>query len=80
MEKIKVYGADWCPDCRRTKKYLEEQSVPFEYILVDEDKAASELVIELNKGKRIIPTVVTENEVYSNPSISKLVELFPPKK
>jgi glutaredoxin-related protein len=25
--KITVYGATWCPDCKRAKKFLGEQRV-----------------------------------------------------
>ena len=28
---IKLYGASWCPDCRRSKRFLSEQRVPFEW-------------------------------------------------
>ena len=31
MADIQVYGASWCPDCRRAKKFLAEQRVPFEW-------------------------------------------------
>jgi thiol-disulfide isomerase/thioredoxin len=27
---VKVYGADWCGDCRRTKRQLEDLGVAFE--------------------------------------------------
>ena len=27
--KVTVYGAYWCPDCRRAKKFLGEQFVPY---------------------------------------------------
>ena len=26
---IKVYGAPWCPDCKRSKKFLAEHRVDF---------------------------------------------------
>ncbi|MEX0833512.1 MAG: FAD-dependent oxidoreductase [Actinomycetota bacterium] len=57
-EKIVVYGAPWCPDCKRTKRFLGEQRISFEWIDIDEDPEQGELVARLNEGKRIIPTVV----------------------
>ena len=27
--KITVYGAPWCPDCKRSKQFLGEQRVPY---------------------------------------------------
>ena len=36
---IKVYGASWCPDCRRAKRFLGDQRISFEWhdIEVDPD-------------------------------------------
>ncbi|WP_019608459.1 glutaredoxin domain-containing protein [Nocardiopsis sp. CNS-639] len=54
---IRVYGADWCRDCRRTKKQLTELAVPFEYVDVEHDPAATELAREIS-GRTNIPVVV----------------------
>ncbi|MET9780470.1 glutaredoxin domain-containing protein [Nocardiopsis alba] len=54
---IRVYGADWCRDCRRTKKQLTELQVPFEYIDVEHDTAATEQAREIS-GRTNIPVVV----------------------
>ena len=55
---IKVYGAPWCPDCRRSKQFLGEMRVPYEWIDIDEDPASAELVRQKNDGRQIIPTIV----------------------
>ncbi|MCI0521672.1 MAG: FAD-dependent oxidoreductase [Chloroflexi bacterium] len=54
---ITVYGAYWCPDCRRAKKFLGEQFVPFKWVDIEQDKTGEEYVLRLNRGKRIIPTI-----------------------
>ena len=61
MAEVKVYGAPWCPDCRRSKQFLSEQRVPYEWVDIDEDKRAAELVREKNGGKQIIPTIVFDD-------------------
>jgi thioredoxin reductase (NADPH) len=58
LADIKVYGAPWCPDCRRTKKFLSEQRIPYDWLDIDEDPEALRLVEELQSGGRRIPTVV----------------------
>ena len=58
QETIKVYGADWCPDCRRSKGFLEEQGVAYQWIDVDQDEQAQEYVRQVNNGRRIIPTIL----------------------
>lgn len=61
MAEIKVYGAPWCPDCRRSKKFLGEMRLPYDWIDIDQDPAAAETVREKNNGKQIIPTIVFED-------------------
>jgi glutaredoxin len=31
MAEITVYGAPWCPDCKRSKKFLAEHRVPCQF-------------------------------------------------
>ena len=57
-DTIKVYGATWCPDCRRSKAFLEEHQVPYQWIDVDQDAEAQEYVRQVNNGRRIIPTIL----------------------
>lgn len=68
MNKIKLYGADWCPDCRRAKAYLKENNIDFEFIDVDLDESATRLVEKINNGKRIIPTIDLNGNILTNPS------------
>jgi thioredoxin reductase (NADPH) len=38
MADIKLYGAPWCPDCKRTKKFLAEQRVAYDWIDIEADE------------------------------------------
>lgn len=58
MADITMYGAPWCPDCRRSKKFLTEQRVPFDWIDVGQDTEALQHIQELQNGGRSIPTIV----------------------
>ena len=58
MAEIKVYGAPWCPDCRRSKQFLGEMRVPYEWIDIDKDTSAASFVRSVNSGRQIIPTIV----------------------
>ena len=55
---IVMYGAPWCPDCRRSKQFLGDHRIQYDYIDIEQDPTASDKVIEINNGKRIIPTIV----------------------
>src|SRR5512146_930182 len=59
--KVTVYGAYWCPDCRRSKKFLGEQFVPYNWVDIEQDKNGEMFVLEKNMGKRIIPMLVFED-------------------
>ncbi|MCH7706423.1 MAG: FAD-dependent oxidoreductase, partial [Chloroflexi bacterium] len=56
--KITVYGAPWCPDCKRAKQFLGEQRLPYDWIDVDEDPEGMRFLEKVNDGKHIIPTIV----------------------
>lgn len=71
--KITVYGAYWCPDCRRSKQFLGEHQIPYQWINIEEDKEGEQHIIGLNKGKRIIPTITFGDDSFLvNPSNSEL--------
>lgn len=59
--KVTVYGAYWCPDCRRAKKFLGEQFIPYKWVDIEQDKDGERYVLQRNDGKRIIPTIVFED-------------------
>ena len=56
--QITVYGAYWCPDCRRSKQFLGEHQIPYNWVDIEQDPAGEQVVIAKNEGKRIIPTIV----------------------
>jgi len=55
---IKVYGAAWCGDCRRAKKFLADQRVSYEWHDIEQDPSLIPFIQEKNDGKNIIPTIV----------------------
>jgi mycoredoxin len=56
-EQITMYGAEWCGDCRRSKRFLDANNVQYNYIDVEADQSASDKVIEINGGMRSIPVI-----------------------
>jgi thioredoxin reductase (NADPH) len=74
--RVQLFGADWCPDCRRAKNFLRDNAINFEFIDVDSNAWATEKVEEINHGKRIIPTVLIDEKPFTNPDNSKLTTLL----
>ena len=80
MVKVVMYGADWCGDCRRSKRFLDDNKVEFTYVDVEADLSAAEKVMEINNGAQSIPVIVFEDGTHlTEPSDialkSKLVAL-----
>src|SRR5438067_12925706 len=70
---ITVYGASWCPDCKRARKFLGEQLVPYTWFDLGEHPQAQEIVERYNNGKQIIPTIVfADGSVLIEPSNAAL--------
>mgnify|MGYP001269328181 FL=1 len=73
---IKVYGADWCSDCVNAKNFLSSKGVDFEYIIITNNDEAIAFLEKANNGKRIIPTLVVDGKIYTNPGIKGLMKII----
>ena len=72
---IIVYGAIWCPDCKRAKKFFGEHRVQYVNVDIDEDPKAVEFVEKTNSGARTIPTIVfPDGSTLAEPSNAQLAE------
>ena len=56
--QITMYSADWCGDCRRSKRLMDELNVAYTIIDVENDTTAAEKVKEINGGAQSIPVIV----------------------
>ncbi len=75
MADIQVYGASWCPDCLRAKKFLTEQRVPFDWFDIERNPRLVRMVEQRNDGKHIIPTVVfADGSHLSEPTNEQLAD------
>lgn len=72
-KKIIVYSTSWCPDCHRTKYFLDDNEIDYTEIDVDEDEAGLAFVKRVNRGHRVVPTVVfTDGTIFVEPPDSAL--------
>ncbi|MGQ9849293.1 MAG: FAD-dependent oxidoreductase [Aggregatilineaceae bacterium] len=70
---ILMYGANWCPDCRRAKAFFGEQRVQYEYIDLDQHPEFVAEVERINNGMRRIPTIIfPDKSVLVEPSNEEL--------
>lgn len=75
QQTIKMYGAPWCPDCRRAKQFFGDQRVLYDWINVDDNPDSMKYVKQVNGGKQIISTIVFEDgSVLVEPTTAELAE------
>ena len=79
-KEITMYSADWCGDCRRSKRLMDELNVAYTIIDVESDPKAAEKVMEINGGAQSIPVIVFSDgthltEPSDNALKAKLLEL-----
>lgn len=75
MAEILVYGASWCPDCRRAKRFLADQRVAYAWHDIESEPEGAKVVRDRNDGKNIIPTVIFPDGTHlSEPSNEELAE------
>ena len=58
---ITVYSADWCGDCRRSKRLLAKLNIEYKLIDVESDLTAADKVREINGGMQSIPVIVFDD-------------------
>lgn len=69
---VKVYGADWCEDTRRTLARLNALGVGYDYTDIERDAEAARWVREQNGGKERKPTLQVGARVLSTPDDEEL--------
>jgi glutaredoxin len=72
FDKITMFGAEWCIDCRRSKALLDKLGVDYDYVDLEavEDGAAR---AEAISGRKNIPVVVfPDGAHFTEPSDAEL--------
>jgi len=78
MSEITMYGAEWCGDCRRSQRLLNELGIEYTYINIEEVDGAADKVVEINGGAQSIPVVMFSDGTHltepSDPDLRKKLE------
>ena len=74
-EAVVMYTTPWCPDCWRAKQIMDSMQVKYTEVDITYDDAATELVVQLNRGNRSVPTLVfPDGTVMTEPNTIALME------
>ncbi|HVM12304.1 MAG TPA: glutaredoxin family protein [Actinomycetota bacterium] len=78
MADITMYGADWCGDCRRAKRFFDERGIAYRYIDVEHDREMAEEAARIGRSRRIPVVVLPDGAVLVEPTNPELeARLFP---
>lgn len=73
--EIVVYGANWCPDCRRAKEFLGSHRIEYRWVDLEQHPEEVAEVEGRNNGKRVIPTIVfPDGSFLTEPSNDELAD------
>ena len=79
LRSITMYSTQWCGDCKNAKRVLRERNISYQEINIDQNEAAARQVIEWSGGRRVIPTIVIDEQstgsrvILHNPPVNTLV-------
>lgn len=73
--EITIDGAYWCPDCTRSKQFLGEHQIPYNWVDIEADPGGEAYVVDKNGGKRIIPTIeFDDGSILTEPTNAELAD------
>jgi len=68
-----VYGTSWCADCHRTRRFLDQHGIPYDWIDPEKDERAMRRLVEINRGMRSVPTLIfPDGSTLTEPSNGQL--------
>lgn len=74
-KSLSIYGTLWCGDCRRARRFLDKNEIPYKFINIDLDKDAEKFVKNKNQGMRSVPTIVfPDGAILVEPTNKQLAE------
>lgn len=73
---IKIYGANWCPDTQRVKRWLGEKDIGYEWKNVDDGDDVLGEMRQRSGGNTLIPVVAVDGDTHINPDENQLDKIF----
>lgn len=74
---IKIFSANWCPDCRRLDAWMAREGLDFPKVDIEADPDAADR-LERETGKRAIPFVLVNGKAWVRGYHKELPTRFDP--
>lgn len=69
---ITVYSTTWCGHCKRLMRQLDEASISYEVVDIDEHPEHGPRIEAKTGGYRTVPTLEVGGDLLVNPSITEV--------
>jgi mycoredoxin len=67
---LTMYSTSWCGYCHRLKSQLDREGISYDVVDIEQEPAAAEFVMSVNRGNRTVPTLrFDDGSALTNPSI-----------
>lgn len=73
--RLTLYGTSTCPHCETARKYLKQEGIPFNDLLIDQSKSAAENYRQL--GEKVVPELVSDKKMllgFSRVAYAELIQ------
>lgn len=71
--QVTMYSTTWCGYCKRLKRQMDREGIPYAEVDIEADESAAVLVEKVNGGNRTVPTLVFANgAALTNPSLDEV--------
>ncbi|MSQ40596.1 MAG: NrdH-redoxin [Dehalococcoidia bacterium] len=73
--QVQVFGASWCSDTLRARRFLSRHQIPYGWHDIDRDEEARAYVLQVNRGRATIPTIrFPDGAILVEPSDEELAQ------
>jgi mycoredoxin len=70
-----MYSTPWCGYCHRLQGQLDREGIAFTVVDIEQDPAAADIVMQVNRGNHTVPTLVySDGSAQTNPSVKQVKE------
>lgn len=69
---VVVYGTRWCAQTQMLRRYLERLGVPYEYVDLEQNPAATQQLRWWTGGYASHPTIYIGGEILVEPTVNEL--------
>lgn len=70
---ITMFSTEWCGYCKRLKTMLDGTGIPYTIVDIEKMPGTEELVMSVNGGNAVVPTVVyPDGTTGTNPSLGEV--------